>query len=174
MLSQKHSSLGMVWCLKEGKERTTSTLKTRLCWNPCPHCWDMPLGSRTDTQVPIGRMGTSFCFVSIWFLPHFSHQFIQIPYFVVPFKKNCLPVLVLFFPISRAQFLSHVQLFVIPWTVARQGSLPIGFLRQDYGSGLPFPLPGHLPDLRIISKSPVSPPLASRFFTTAPSGKPIP
>ena len=88
MLSQKHSSLGMVWCLKEGKERTTSSLKTRLCWNPCPHCWDMPLGSRTDTQVPIGQMTTSFCFVSIWFLPHFSHQFLQIPYFVVPFKKN--------------------------------------------------------------------------------------
>ena len=80
--------------------------------------------------------------------------------------KKTSPVLVLFFPISCAQLLSHVQLFVIPWTVAHQGSLSIGFLRQDYGSGLPFPLPGHLPDPGIKPESPVSSALAGRFFTT--------
>ena len=42
--------------------------------------------------------------------------------------------------------LSHVQLFVTPWTVAHQAPLPIGFIRQEYWSGLPFPSPGHLPD----------------------------
>ena len=31
---------------------------------------------------------------------------------------------------------------VIPWTVARQASLSMGFSRQEYGSGLPFPSPG--------------------------------
>ena len=35
--------------------------------------------------------------------------------------------------------LSHVRLFVIPWTAARQTLLSMGFSRQGYWSGLPFP-----------------------------------
>ena len=35
---------------------------------------------------------------------------------------------------------------VTPWTVARQAPLSMGFLRQEYWSGLPFPSPGNLPD----------------------------
>ena len=42
--------------------------------------------------------------------------------------------------------LSHVRLFAIPWTVARQVSLSMGFSRQEYWSGLPFPSPGDLSD----------------------------
>ena len=45
--------------------------------------------------------------------------------------------------------LSHfscVQLFAMPWTVARQAPLSMGFSRQEYWSGLPFPSPGDLPD----------------------------
>ena len=34
----------------------------------------------------------------------------------------------------------------ISWTVACQSSLSMGFSRQEYWSGLPFPLPGDLPD----------------------------
>ena len=41
--------------------------------------------------------------------------------------------------------LSCVQCFVIPWTVARQAPLSMGFSRQDYWSRLPFPTPGDLP-----------------------------
>ena len=37
--------------------------------------------------------------------------------------------------------LSHVQLFATPWTVARQALLSMGFSRQEYWSGLPFPFP---------------------------------
>ena len=37
--------------------------------------------------------------------------------------------------------LSHVQLFVTPWTVACQVPLSMGFSRQEYWSGLPFPTP---------------------------------
>ena len=44
----------------------------------------------------------------------------------------------------------------------------MGFSRQEYWSGLPFPPPGHLPDPGIES---VSPALAGRFFTTVSSGK---
>ena len=42
--------------------------------------------------------------------------------------------------------LSHVQLFVNPWTVAHQTPLLMGFSRQKYWSGLPFPSPWNLPD----------------------------
>ena len=46
----------------------------------------------------------------------------------------------------RAQSLSCVRLFVTPWTVAHQASSSMGFSRQEYWSGLPFPPPGDLPD----------------------------
>ena len=36
--------------------------------------------------------------------------------------------------------------FATPWTVARQAPLSMGFPRQKYWSGLPFPSPGDLPD----------------------------
>ena len=41
---------------------------------------------------------------------------------------------------------SRVRLFVTPWTVAYQGHLSMGFSRQEYWSGLPFPSPGDLPN----------------------------
>ena len=44
------------------------------------------------------------------------------------------------------QSLSHVQLFVTPWTVAHQTPLFIEFSRQEHWSGLPFPPPRDLPD----------------------------
>ena len=37
-------------------------------------------------------------------------------------------------------------LLVTPWTVAHHAPLSVGFLRQEYWSGLPFPSPGNLPD----------------------------
>ena len=36
--------------------------------------------------------------------------------------------------------------FATPWTVARQIPLSMGFLKQEYCSGLPFPSPGDLPN----------------------------
>ena len=50
--------------------------------------------------------------------------------------------------------LSRVQLFVTPWTVAHQASLSMGFSRQEYWSGLPFPSPEDLPDPGIEPWSP--------------------
>ena len=67
--------------------------------------------------------------------------------------------------------LSHfscVLLFTTLWTVARQASLSMGFFRQEYWSGLPFPTPGDLPDPRI---KPTSPALAGGFFSIKPPGK---
>ena len=42
----------------------------------------------------------------------------------------------------RACVLSCVRLFTAPWTVAPQAPLFMGFPRQEYWSGLPFPPPG--------------------------------
>ena len=70
-----------------------------------------------------------------------------------------------------AQSHSHVQLFVIPWTVARQAPLSMGFFKQEYWSGLPFPPPVDLPDPWIESMSPSTPALEGGFFTTEPPGK---
>ena len=52
------------------------------------------------------------------------------------------------------QSLSCVQLFEIPWAVARQAPLCMGFSRQEYWSGLPYPSPGNLPNPRIKTRSP--------------------
>ena len=68
--------------------------------------------------------------------------------------------------------LSHVQLFVTPWTVARQAHLSMGFSRQEYWSGLPFSSSGHLPNSGNKPESPGPPALAGGFFTTEPYGKP--
>ena len=54
----------------------------------------------------------------------------------------------------KVKSLSRVQLFVTPWTVAYQDPLSMGFSRQEYWSGLPFPSPGDLPDPGIEPRSP--------------------
>ena len=70
----------------------------------------------------------------------------------------------MFKPFLVVLSLSHVQLFVTPWTEAQQASLCMGFPRQECWSGLPFPFPGDLPHPRIEHASPE---LADGFFTTS-------
>jgi len=57
---------------------------------------------------------------------------------------------------------------MIPWTVVNQAPLLMGFSRQQYWSGLPFPSPGDLSNPGI---EPVSPALAGGFFTIEPCRK---
>ena len=52
------------------------------------------------------------------------------------------------------KLLSCVRLFVTLWTVAYQAPLFIGFFRQEYWSGVPFPSPEDLPDPGIKPMSP--------------------
>ena len=54
-----------------------------------------------------------------------------------------------------------------PWTVAHQAPLSMGFSRQEYWSGSPFPPPGDLPNPGIEPLSVISPALAGGFFTTS-------
>ena len=53
----------------------------------------------------------------------------------------------------KVRSLSCVQLFVTPWTVTHQAPLSMGFSRQEYWSGLPFPSPGDLPDSEMELRS---------------------
>ena len=64
--------------------------------------------------------------------------------------------------------LSHVRLFVTPGTVAYQASPSMGFSREEYWSGLPFPSPGDLPDPGIEPRSPA---LETDALTSKPPGK---
>ena len=54
----------------------------------------------------------------------------------------------------KVKSLSHVQLFVTPWTVAYQAPLSMGFSTQEYWSGVPLPSPVDLPDPGIEPGSP--------------------
>ena len=65
--------------------------------------------------------------------------------------------------------LSRVWLFATPWTVAHQAPPSMGFSRQEYWSGLPFPSPGDLPDPGIEPRSPA---LQADALTSEPPGKP--
>ena len=65
----------------------------------------------------------------------------------------------------RAHALSCVGLFVTPWTVACQAPQSMGFPRQEYSSGLPFPPPRPTPGIKPASLE--SPALAGGFLTTA-------
>ena len=66
-------------------------------------------------------------------------------------------------------------LTLTPWTVALQDPLFMGFSRQKYWSGLPFPTPWDLPDPGIESVSLAPPELAGRFFNhCAPWEAPVP
>ena len=62
-------------------------------------------------------------------------------------------------------------IFVNPWTVAHQAPLSMGFFRQEYWSGLPFPPSGDFLDPGIEPASPASAALVGEFLTTVPPGK---
>ena len=70
----------------------------------------------------------------------------------------------------KVKSLSRVQLFAISWTVVYQASLSMGFSRQEYWSGVPFPSPGDPPDPGIEPRSPA---LQVDTLPSEPPEKPI-
>ena len=70
---------------------------------------------------------------------------------------------------KKVKLLSCVQLLATPWTVAYQVLPSMGFFRQEYWSGLPFPSPGDLPTPGI---KPGSPALQADSLLSEPPGKP--
>ena len=73
----------------------------------------------------------------------YTHIYISIIY-------HCLSICVL----CCAQMLTCVQPLVIPWTVALQALLSLGFFWKEYWSGLPFLSPGDLPNPGVKPGSP--------------------
>ena len=70
----------------------------------------------------------------------------------------------------KVKSLSRVRLFATPWTVAHQAPPSMGFSRQEYWSGLPFPSPGDLPNPGIEPRGPT---LQADALTFEPPGKPL-
>ena len=68
----------------------------------------------------------------------------------------------------KVNSLSRVRLFVTLWTADHQAPLSMGFSRQEYWSGLPFPFPGDLPNPEIEPRSPA---LQADALTSEPPGK---
>ena len=71
-------------------------------------------------------------------------------------------------PMDKVKSLSRVQLFVTPWTVAYEAPPSMGFSRQEYWSGLPFPSPGDLPNPEIKPRFPA---LQAGTLPSKPPGK---
>ena len=69
---------------------------------------------------------------------------------------------------SGKWLLNHVRLIVTLWTVAHQAPLSMGFSKQEYWSGLPFPSPGDFSDPGIKAGSPA---LQADALSSEPSGK---
>ena len=72
---------------------------------------------------------------------------------------------------SMCVLVARVWLFATPWPVACQALLFMGFLRQEYWSGLPFSSPGDLPHPRIERGSPA---FKADSQPSEPPGKPSP
>ena len=69
--------------------------------------------------------------------------------------------------------LSHFWLSVTLWTVACKSPLSMGFPRQEYWNGLPFPPPGDLPDPGIEPASAVAPAWQANSLPLSHLGSPI-
>ena len=54
----------------------------------------------------------------------------------------------------KVKLLSRVQLFATPWTIAYQAPPSMGFSRQEYWSGLPFPSPMHESESEVAQSCP--------------------
>ena len=96
--------------------------------------------------------------------PNFSHSFAI--FTILLYSYTTFYKIFLFYYIY-AKSLSRVWLFAPPWTVAHEAPLTMGFPRQIYWSGLPFPSPGDLPDPGIEPMSLTFPAFSGRFFTTS-------
>ena len=109
--------------------------------------------------------------VSLWTNGAEEHSMFPISHIKFFFLKNCwlfycgnIFIQTIYYFVCMVSRFSHVQLFVMLWTVAHQASLSIGFPSQEYWNGLPYPSPGDLPDPGI---EPMSPALTGGFFTTS-------
>ena len=126
------------------------SLHTR-CWGEGGEC--------CGTGFPFGVVKMFWDWMAVMFAHHCEHI------------KNHWNVLNFMTGELCAQLLGRIRLFAALRTVAGQAPLSMGFSRQEYWSGLPFPPPGDLPNPGIKPTSLAILSLTDRFFTT--SGKSV-
>ena len=117
-----------------------------------------------SSEFPCGTEANPFVFTTDILLTYVGLVSFPFPllHFLARFSWDCCCCLV---AVSL-----RVSLFATLWTAAHQASLTMGFPRQIYWSGLPFPPLGDLPNSGIKHKFPA---LAGGFFTTESPGKPF-
>ena len=125
----------------------------------CP--WDFP-GKNTGIDCHLLLQGISLSQGSNPLSPVLAGRFFSTEPIGKPLIDTCVCACIL-------SLFSHVPLSVTLWTVAHQAPLFMGFSRQEYQSGLPFPPPGNLPDMGI---EPASPALQADSLQSEPPGKP--
>ena len=97
-------------------------------------------------------------FPSVFYVSEFSHMCDLCCLLILKVRSRC------------TKSLSRLRLFATPWTAAYQAPLSMGFSRQEYWNGLPFPSPGDLPDPGI---EPGSPALQTDALPSEPLESPI-
>ena len=131
--------------------------------NPAPPLPSLPYPSGLSQSTGFGRPASCIKLALVIYFTHgnthVSVLFSQIiPPLPSPTESKSLFFtsisLLLPYMWSEVKSLSRVRLFVTPWTGAYQAPLSMGFSRQEYWSGLPFPSPGDLPNSGIEPRSP--------------------
>ena len=111
-------------------------------------CFQVPLFEIGVNEIYLFKLGSEslpFCNFSFHYIPQdFCWGQVSVTT-AEAFWKWCA---------HEVKLLSRVRLFETSWTVAYQDPQSIGFSRQEYWSGLPFPSPGDLPDAGIEPGSP--------------------
>ena len=106
-------------------------------------------------------------------LPRYPSRLSQSTGFGCPVSYIKFPLVICFtynnVYVCVCQSLSCVRLFATPWTVACQAPLSMGFFREEYWSGLPFPSPGDPPNPGIKPGSSRS---QAESLPSEPTGKP--
>ena len=122
------------------------------------------------TSLPFNML-SRFVITVLWRSRHLLMSWLQSPSAVIlePMKINSITVSLF----HHAYSFSHVRLFVTPWTAAHQTPLSMGFFRQRYWSGFPFPPPGDLVDPGIETKSPLFPALGANSLLLSHHGNPF-
>ena len=127
---------------------------------------DITLLTKVHWQKRYGFSNSYLC-IKVW--KFFKKLKLELPYYPTIPTPGHIPEENWFKKINALQcscvcMLSHVWLFATLWTTACQASLSMGFSRQEYWNGLPFPSPGTLLDPGIKQGSPATPALADGFF----------
>ena len=123
-------------------------------------CWARPRAQQKWSVLLLLGSSTSRCLLWRWMSSqHPSPWTLKEAGLAMDVPLGCVCVCISCF--------SRVQLFAIPWTVAHQAPLSMGFSRQEYWSGLPCPPPGDLPNPGIKSMSLTSLALAGGLLTTS-------